>query len=261
VASPAYAISTTISAGASIITVSGAPGDTVSIVLPGSAPPVLLGTVVIPASGQAGILLTQPLPPSTAFDIVDGGTVVGSGTSSATADPPPVLSVGTVLDGNSLLTGTGVPGATIQAVDDQGIVLGSTTVDAQGNFALPVSGATAGHTVFVIQNGVKGGSPLPVLNLGAEKAFTNVNVFNPDQGATLSVGFRAEADGLVTVKVYNIASELVRPIFEATVTKGLQYQASWNGKNGDGESVASGVYVISVRGGGIKSIRKVIVIR
>jgi len=51
------------------------------------------------------------------------------------------------------------------------------------------------------------------------------------------------------------------PIFEAIATKGLQYQANWNGKNEEGGNVASGVYFISVKGAGIKVIRKVVVLK
>jgi hypothetical protein len=63
------------------------------------------------------------------------------------------------------------------------------------------------------------------------------------------------------VKVYNLAGELVRPVFEAEIQAGLWFQASWDGKNAEGEAVASGVYFISVKGAGLKSIRRVVVIK
>jgi flagellar hook assembly protein FlgD len=89
----------------------------------------------------------------------------------------------------------------------------------------------------------------------------SANVFNPDKGGTVSVSFSAAQDGKVIVKVYNLAGDLVRPIFEADVQAGLWFQANWDGKNGDGDIVSSGVYFVSVRGAGIKTIRKVIVLR
>lgn len=87
------------------------------------------------------------------------------------------------------------------------------------------------------------------------------NVFNPEKGGSLSIGFKAAESGMVRVKVYNLAGDLVRPIFEADVQAGLWFQATWNGRNGDGDMVAAGVYFVSVRGAGIRTIRKVVVMK
>ena len=265
VASPGAPMSGTISAGATIITVTGNPGDTVVIVADpdgaGPLPPQALGTAVVPASGQVGVTLSQALSPGETFNVVVGGASGPAVTASASALPPPVVNVGVVLDGNSTVTGTGVAGATVQAVDSQGHVLGTTTVDNQGHFSLTISGATPGQSVSIVENGVRATTSLPSYTLGVEKAFTSANVFNPDKGVPVSIGFRAEGDGRVTVKVYSIAGELVRPVFETDAKAGQQFQADWDGKNADGDTVASGVYFVSVRGAGIKSIRKVIVLK
>ena len=90
---------------------------------------------------------------------------------------------------------------------------------------------------------------------------TSHNVIKPEQGGTLDISLRAPGDGLVTVKVYDINGDLVRPIFEAEVKAGLWFQAQWNGRNGSDETVASGVYFVSVKGAGIKTIRKVVVMK
>ena len=74
------------------------------------------------------------------------------------------------------------------------------------------------------------------------------------------LSFRAEP-GRVTVKIFNVAGELVRTPFEAEVAAGLWFQAQWRGENDGGEKVAAGVYVVSVRGGGIQSLRKVILLK
>ena len=63
------------------------------------------------------------------------------------------------------------------------------------------------------------------------------------------------------MKVFDLSGELVRPVFDDTVTHGLWFQATWDGRNYDGSTVASGVYFVSVRGAGIRSIRKVIVLK
>jgi hypothetical protein len=88
-----------------------------------------------------------------------------------------------------------------------------------------------------------------------------VNVFRPEQGAPLLISIRAPEDGEVMVRVFNLAGENVRTPFRATVQAGLWYQASWDGRNGDGQMISSGVYFISVRGAGIKTLRRVIVLK
>lgn len=92
-------------------------------------------------------------------------------------------------------------------------------------------------------------------------AVTDKNVFKPGQGGGVTISFKAPEDGHVTVKVYNIAGALVRPIFEADIQQGLWFQANWDGQNGSGDTVASGVYFISVRGAGIRTIRKVVLLK
>jgi len=90
---------------------------------------------------------------------------------------------------------------------------------------------------------------------------TDKNVFKPEQGGKVTVALKSEQDGHVTVRVFNLAGELVMPLFEADVLAGLWFQATWDGKNREAETVASGVYFISVRGAGIKQIRKVVVLK
>jgi hypothetical protein len=256
-------MSATISAGASIITVSGVPGQTVAIsgASPGPLSGEVLGEAVIAPNGEVGISLNQALPAGQAFNIVTGGVFNSTEAASNSGVPPPQVNVGVVLAGTHTVTGSGVAGATVQAVDSQGSVLGTTVVNAQGTFSLSISGASPGQSVTIIENGVKAGSTLPSFTLNPEKAFTSANVFNPDRGGVLNIGFVAQQDGLVTVKVYSISGSLVRPVFEADCMAGLQYQADWDGRNGDGSEVASGVYFISVRGAGIRTIRKVIVLK
>ena len=87
------------------------------------------------------------------------------------------------------------------------------------------------------------------------------NVFKPEQGGTVDISMKAPDAGHVTVKVYNLAGDQVRKPFEADVTAGLWFQAKWDGKNETGEMCGSGVYFVSVKGAGIKSIKKVIVLK
>lgn len=90
---------------------------------------------------------------------------------------------------------------------------------------------------------------------------TSHNVFNPEKGIALTISLKAPIDGTVQVKVYDIAGNLVMPVFDSSVGAGIAFQASWNGRNDQQEMVASGVYFVSVKGAGIRTIRKIVVIR
>jgi hypothetical protein len=92
-------------------------------------------------------------------------------------------------------------------------------------------------------------------------AVLDQNVFRPGRGRPLIISMKAPEPGHVTVKIYDVAGELVRTPFDAEVSAGLWFQATWQGENDFGEKVASGVYIVSVRGGGIRSIRKVVLLK
>jgi hypothetical protein len=65
----------------------------------------------------------------------------------------------------------------------------------------------------------------------------------------------------VTVKVYNLAGQMVMPVFESSVPAGLWFQANWDGRNEVGSLVSSGIYFISVRGAGIRTVKKVVLLK
>jgi flagellar hook assembly protein FlgD len=92
-------------------------------------------------------------------------------------------------------------------------------------------------------------------------AVLSTNIFRPLKGGSLTIDFKPAQDGRVTVKIFNLSGEHIRKPFEADVKAGLWLQASWDGHNEDGSMVASGVYFVSVQGAGIKSVRKVILLK
>jgi hypothetical protein len=87
------------------------------------------------------------------------------------------------------------------------------------------------------------------------------NVFRPEQGGVLDVDFKPSQDGQVVIACYNMAGELVRPLASMGVTAGRWYQAKWDGRNDQTEMVAAGVYFISLKGAGLKIIRKVVLLK
>ena len=87
------------------------------------------------------------------------------------------------------------------------------------------------------------------------------NVFKPAQGGSLDIGFKADGDERITVRVFNLAGEMVRPVAEMDVKSGVLYGLKWDGRNESGEMVASGVYVVSVKGANTRIVRKVVVLK
>ena len=65
---------------------------------------------------------------------------------------------------------------------------------------------------------------------------------------------------MLSVRVYNIAGELVRFVKEASVLPGLTEWA-WDGKNDGGGRVGNGVYFVQVVTGDNVQIKKVIVLK
>ena len=262
IAVPAGPLATTMSAidgGATVITVNGIPGTVVTVVDPSSKD--VLGSTVIGSNGEGAVNLLTALPTSHTVDIVSGGILQGIVTSSSAMGQAPVVTQGSVIAEGSTLQGTGQAGSVVQAVDSNGKVLGTAVVNAQGTFTLPVSNASPGDNVSVIQNGVKAGAGLIAFTMGSEHAFTSANVFNPSQGGKLDISFKSDNNDHVTVRIFNVAGSLVRPLLEMDVLQGVLYAASWDGKNGDGTMVASGLYIISVHGSGVHTLRKVVVLK
>ena len=70
------------------------------------------------------------------------------------------------------------------------------------------------------------------------------NYPNPFQSNT-RIKYQLENDSNVTIKIYNVASELVRTIEPGAKSAGI-IEDSWDGKNDAGANVASGVYFIVI---------------
>jgi hypothetical protein len=255
---PPAAGTNTLYSGATVVTVSGIPGQTVVVVDSGGQ---VLGQGVIGGSGQTAVFLTQPPTAPGSVDLVVGGVVQGSVAVSGTVGLPASLDPGFVFVEGNVLTGHGTPGAQVQLVDSSGLVLGSTTVASDGTFSLPVSGAQAGSSLKLVQNGVAVAISLTPQKIGDARVFVSKNIFKPELGGTLDIGFKAVADERVTVRIFNVAGELVRPVADMDAKAGVVYALTWDGKNADEQMVAAGVYIISARGGQTHILKKVIVMK
>jgi flagellar hook assembly protein FlgD len=58
------------------------------------------------------------------------------------------------------------------------------------------------------------------------------------------VSVQLSAPGYCSVKIYNSAGELVRELWNGSIQTTSKNDFGWDGKNKNGENVASGVYII-----------------
>jgi hypothetical protein len=78
--------------------------------------------------------------------------------------------------------------------------------------------------------------------LNNENIYNYPNPFNPDKETT-TLRYSLEKNAKVTVKIYDAGSNLVRILVEDIQQNAAEEQSiTWDGKNGDGDIVANGVY-------------------
>jgi len=258
VGTPAAAPGVPADAGASLLTVGGVARQSVTVV--DAATGQVLGTGTIAAGGVGVVGVQPPLVAGETVQVVVGGQLSGVRTATGTVGTAPQWVSGTALSEGSVIYAHAAPGATVQVVDAAGEILGSAVADALGNAAVPVAGGTLGSPLFLAANGVK--TPLGSSNMamGNQQAILNHNIFRPGQGV-LTVDFKAIGAEHVTVKVFNLSGELIQELAAWDVAAGSLYQASWDGRNRNGEAVASGVYFVSVHGSSSHALKKVVVLK
>ncbi len=82
------------------------------------------------------------------------------------------------------------------------------------------------------------------------------NPFNP----MTTIKYDIKEKGAVTVKVYNVAGQLVRTLVNGTKDAG-SYAVTWNGKNERGARVASGIYFYKMETKGYSATKKLVLMR
>jgi hypothetical protein len=91
----------------------------------------------------------------------------------------------------------------------------------------------------------------------AYKLAQNVpNPFNP----STSITFAMKDKGVVTLKIYNVAGQLVRTLMSGTKDVG-SYTVTWDGKSDRGGAVASGVYFYKMETKDFSQTRKMVMLR
>jgi hypothetical protein len=82
------------------------------------------------------------------------------------------------------------------------------------------------------------------------------NPFHP----TTRIPFQVRDGASVIVRVFDIQGRPVRTLFRGVVSAG-EYETSWDARDDAGRSVASGVYVVRITGGGSSDSRSIVLLR
>jgi len=82
------------------------------------------------------------------------------------------------------------------------------------------------------------------------------NPFNP----STTIKFDLKEKGPVTLKVYNVAGQLVRTLVEG-VRDAASYSIAWDGRNDAGSTVASGIYFYKMETKDFSQTRKMVLLR
>lgn len=133
-------------------------------------------------------------------------------------------------------------------------------VDRKTNKATVLSGSGrlgfSGSREFAVIYTNKGLGGLDLKPLSFDLNQTYPNPF----AHSITVNYQLAATGHVSLKVYNVAGQLVRTLTEGTALPGY-YSQTWNGRDNSGRKIASGIYIMRLVSGGQEKTRKLVKIR
>jgi hypothetical protein len=81
------------------------------------------------------------------------------------------------------------------------------------------------------------------------------NPFSSDRGQATALRYDLAKAGHVTLKIYNVQGQVVRTLVDENREVG-SYSVLWNGTDGAGRKVASGVYVYTLKVNGFEASKK-----
>jgi len=64
----------------------------------------------------------------------------------------------------------------------------------------------------------------------------------------------------VTIAVYNILGQKIKTLLSQRQTAG-EYRVVWDGKDGSGQEVSSGIYFYRLQAGGFKEVKRALLVR
>jgi len=101
------------------------------------------------------------------------------------------------------------------------------------------------------------GTAVPPSPLRYALAQNYPNPFNP----TTTIEFTLREGGHVTLRVYNVAGQLVATLVDGVRAPGITHRVEWDGHNAAGQSVASGVYFYRLQTEGFTKTKKMVLLK
>ncbi|OGR85012.1 MAG: hypothetical protein A2901_06115 [Elusimicrobia bacterium RIFCSPLOWO2_01_FULL_54_10] len=124
-------------------------------------------------------------------------------------------------------------------------------ISAAGGPAISMTVKTYLNNAAFASNRANGG----VVIAGGEGGFVN-----PDRGESAQIGLVPANSTSINIKILTVNGDLIAEKF-AQGLGGNQSFVSWDGKDAQGNVVASGIYFVKIEGGGIDVVKKVAVVR
>jgi hypothetical protein len=100
-------------------------------------------------------------------------------------------------------------------------------------------------------------------NIAANAILGGIGVLPPFEGTMIRYtlpGPSGEIHG-ATIRIYDLAGELVREMAQGDLQGGFTYYTAWNCGNGSGNRVASGVYIAEIEWNGKRKQTKIAIIK
>ncbi|MDQ1231897.1 hypothetical protein QE379_003323 [Sphingomonas sp. SORGH_AS 879] len=143
----------TLGEGGATVSGTGEPGATVRITGPDGQ---VLGTATVSADGSFAAPLSAAQTNGQTLTVTQSdaaGNTSPAASVTAADTTPPTAPTATIDGQGTAITGTGEAGATVTVRDGTGQPLGQATVDAQGNYSIPLTTPQAnGGTLTVVQS-------------------------------------------------------------------------------------------------------------
>ncbi len=87
------------------------------------------------------------------------------------------------------------------------------------------------------------------------------NKFNPMKSESVSILYNITSSGAVTIKIYTIEGALVKTVLNGVNQAAGTHTETWNGFNDNRGIVASGIYLVHIEGPGLRSTKKLCIIK
>jgi len=118
------------------------------------------------------------------------------------------------------------------------------------------------HTIVLTNDAGPGASLARALFIDVPGGEVSVvdNLFRPLKGGQAAVTVTVFQSGQLSARLYTLDGRQVATLFDGTIPEGST-SFNWNGRTTSGQVVASGVYLLAVRGPKIDLIEKIVVIK